>query len=144
MTGGVWRAVLIMLAAPWLGAAAVVLPVWTLIALASPSAGAMASPSPASTVAAAVLAWAGSLALLATHVGTARHFRIPAGYGLLAPVGYALGGVLAFWSVVTWSRGSVAWKGRVYAAGCRAVGGMRGCHASPPPSGSGLDRHHGS
>jgi chlorobactene glucosyltransferase len=52
---------------------------------------------------------------LAFHVAGAAHFRIPLWYGLLFPLGYTAGAVIAFDSVRQRMRGQVVWKGRSYA-----------------------------
>lgn len=67
-------------------------------------------------IASLLFAAIGSLALLGTHIGAARYFRIPFWYGLLFPFGYAAGaGILVF---AAWQRlrGQTRWKGRVYPA----------------------------
>jgi len=95
---------------------------------------------PAATVsialAAMVLAWAapviplidltdGALAalivaLLATgaafglHIAATFYFRIPFWYGLLFPLGYTAGALMALDSVRRRVRGQVSWKGRIY------------------------------
>jgi chlorobactene glucosyltransferase len=56
----------------------------------------------------------GSAAAFALHVAGAAHFRIPFWYGLLFPVGYSVGAVIALDSVRWRLTGSVRWKGRVY------------------------------
>lgn len=55
-----------------------------------------------------------ALAVFAFHIAGAVALRIPAWYGLLFPVGYTLGAVLAFYSVKRNLEGSVRWKGRTY------------------------------
>ncbi|WP_246207235.1 glycosyltransferase [Methylocystis heyeri] len=61
-------------------------------------------------------ALAASAAVLGFHIAGARHFRIPLWYGLLFPLGYSMGAVIAADSVVRRRRGRVVWKGRVYSA----------------------------
>jgi chlorobactene glucosyltransferase len=56
----------------------------------------------------------GSLIVLAVHVATARHFRIPLVYGVLFPVAYSAVAALALHSVAVRRAGRVTWKGRVY------------------------------
>jgi chlorobactene glucosyltransferase len=63
---------------------------------------------------AAVPALLGALAALALHVTGAAYFRIPLWYGLLFPLGYTVGAVMAIDSVRWRWRGRVGWKGRVY------------------------------
>jgi chlorobactene glucosyltransferase len=64
--------------------------------------------------AALVLALLGSAAAFALHIAAARHFRIPLYYGLLFPLGYTVGAVMAVDSVRRRVRGRVSWKGRIY------------------------------
>jgi chlorobactene glucosyltransferase len=64
--------------------------------------------------AALVLAAIGSAALCALHLAGAAHFDIPLWYGLLFPVGYTVGAVMALDSVRRRLTGHVHWKGRVY------------------------------
>lgn len=62
-----------------------------------------------------VFAALGSLALLGTHIGAANYFKMPLYYGVLFPIGYLLGSLVALNSVLGRMRGQVQWKGRVYA-----------------------------
>jgi chlorobactene glucosyltransferase len=48
------------------------------------------------------------------HIAGAVHFRIPFWYGLLFPLGYSIGAVMAFDSLRQRIAGRVTWKGRVY------------------------------
>ncbi len=59
-------------------------------------------------------ALAGSAAVLALHIAGTFHFRTPFWYGLLFPIGYTAGALIAIDSV--WRRwcGCVSWKGRIY------------------------------
>jgi chlorobactene glucosyltransferase len=57
-------------------------------------------------------ALAASCAAIGFHVAGARYFRIPVWYGLLFPVGYTVGAVLALDSLRRRLRGRVSWKGR--------------------------------
>ena len=66
---------------------------------------------PLDGIARALALGAAALAL-AFHVGGAAHFRIPLWYGLLFPLGYTAGAVIAFDSVRQRS-GRVVWKGRL-------------------------------
>jgi chlorobactene glucosyltransferase len=59
----------------------------------------------------AVLASAAAFGL---HIAAARHFRIPLYYGLLFPLGYPVGAVMALDSVRRRLSGRVTWKGRTY------------------------------
>lgn len=89
-----------------LGWAAVLLPLFCAIAVAQETTG--------SHITALAFSLAGTLALLGTHVGAARYFRIPVGYGLLFPLSYTLGAAIAFHGAAGRVRGKVRWKGRVY------------------------------
>ena len=60
------------------------------------------------------LATLGSAAVVGLHVGGAVHFKIPWWYGLLFPLGYTAGGVMALDSVRWRFARRVYWKGRVY------------------------------
>ena len=60
------------------------------------------------------LAGVGTGALLGLHVGGAVHFRIPWWYGLLFPLGYTAGAVMALDSIRWRLTRRVHWKGRVY------------------------------
>jgi chlorobactene glucosyltransferase len=53
-------------------------------------------------------------AAIGFHIAGARYFRIPAWYGLLFPVGYTVGALLAIDSLRRRLRGCVSWKGRTY------------------------------
>jgi chlorobactene glucosyltransferase len=64
--------------------------------------------------AALVPALLGSAAVIALHVAGALHFGIPVAYGLLFPLGYTVGALIALDSVRWRLRGRVVWKGRVY------------------------------
>jgi chlorobactene glucosyltransferase len=57
-------------------------------------------------------ALAASCAAIGFHVAGARYFRIPVWYGLLFPVGYTVGALLALDSLRRRLRGRVSWKGR--------------------------------
>jgi chlorobactene glucosyltransferase len=59
----------------------------------------------------ATLALAAALAL---HVSGARHFGIPAWYGLFFPIAYTLAAALALDGLRRSAAGTVAWKGREY------------------------------
>ena len=56
----------------------------------------------------------GALAAIGLHIAGASYFRIPLWYGLLFPLGYAAGALIALDSVRWRWRGRVAWKGRTY------------------------------
>ncbi|MGH8295128.1 MAG: hypothetical protein ACRETZ_06490, partial [Steroidobacteraceae bacterium] len=61
-----------------------------------------------------LLATLGSAAVVGLHVGGAVHFEIPWWYGLLFPLGYTVGAVMALDSVRWRFVRRVHWKGRVY------------------------------
>lgn len=85
---------------------ALALPLWSALALAgSPSALALLGFA---------LCLAGSLAVLAVHLGTAWHSRIPLWFGLLFPAAYTAVAILARSSLVLRRAGRVKWKGRTY------------------------------
>jgi chlorobactene glucosyltransferase len=89
-----------------IGWAALVLPSLAInIAIGRPSLASMAGAS---------LALLGSLAVLGIQIGTARHFRLPAAYGLLFPFAYTAVAALAWHSVGLRREGRVTWKGRTY------------------------------
>jgi chlorobactene glucosyltransferase len=71
------------------------------------------TPGPASlpSLAMALLA---SAAVFALHIAAARHFRIPPWYGLMFPLGYTAGALIAADSIRRRRQARVAWKGRVY------------------------------
>ncbi|MEX6506226.1 glycosyltransferase family 2 protein [Jiella sp. M17.18] len=60
------------------------------------------------------LSVAAFLAVLGFHIAGARHFRVPFWYGLLYPLGYTVGSILALDSVRRRLAGEVSWKGRTY------------------------------
>lgn len=61
-----------------------------------------------------VPALAGSAAAFGLHIAGAAYFRIPLWYGLLFPIGYTAGAVMAIDSIGRRMRGRVSWKGRTY------------------------------
>jgi chlorobactene glucosyltransferase len=64
--------------------------------------------------AASVVALLGSAASFALHIAAAFYFRIPFCYGLLFPLGYTAGALMALDSVRRRRSGRVSWKGRIY------------------------------
>jgi chlorobactene glucosyltransferase len=60
------------------------------------------------------LALAGSGAAIGLHVAAAFYFRIPFWYGLIFPLGYTAGALMALDSVRRRRSGRVVWKGRIY------------------------------
>jgi chlorobactene glucosyltransferase len=61
-----------------------------------------------------LLALAASGAAVGLHVAAAFYFRIPFWYGLIFPIGYTAGALMAVDSVRRRIRGRIAWKGRIY------------------------------
>jgi chlorobactene glucosyltransferase len=61
-----------------------------------------------------ILALVGSGAALGLHIAATRYFRIPFWYGLLFPLGYTAGGLMALDSIRRRLSGRVSWKGRIY------------------------------
>jgi chlorobactene glucosyltransferase len=61
-----------------------------------------------------LVALAGSGAAIGLHVAAAFYFRIPFWYGLVFPLGYTVGALMAFDSVRRRLSGRVTWKGRIY------------------------------
>lgn len=55
-----------------------------------------------------------SAVVLGIQIGTARHFRIPAAFGLIFPLGYIVAACLACRSAAAHFSGRVTWKGRTY------------------------------
>jgi len=68
----------------------------------------------AAAIAGAALAFVGLAIVVGIHIGTARHFRIPAAFGLCFPLGYTMAACLAWRSVLLHYNGRVTWKGRTY------------------------------
>jgi chlorobactene glucosyltransferase len=56
----------------------------------------------------------GSGVIFGLHIAGASYFRIPMWYGLLFPLGYTVGTIMAIDSVWRRWRGRVSWKGRTY------------------------------
>ena len=81
-------------------------------------------------IAALVLAAAASVALLGTHIGTARYFRIPWWYGPLFPLGYAIGAAVLLYATWEQKHGQVRWKGRIYPAAQEDSGAKAGVRAA--------------
>ena len=61
-----------------------------------------------------LLALAGSGAALGLHLAATFYFRIPFWYGLVFPLGYTVGALMAIDSVRRRLSGRVIWKGRIY------------------------------
>jgi chlorobactene glucosyltransferase len=60
------------------------------------------------------LSLVGSAVVIGIQVGTARHFRVGAVFGLLFACGYTLAAVIACHSALLRHRGRVRWRGRTY------------------------------
>ena len=87
---------------------------WTSLLL--PSAiilAAVGEPSPA-VLSGAALAALGSAVVIGIQCGTARHFRVPAAFGLIFALGYTAVAGIACNAVLTSLSGRVTWKGRTY------------------------------
>jgi chlorobactene glucosyltransferase len=103
-----------MFGGPWSTATAALLAFalsWTAVLL--PIAIALADHDESAAAAIAISAAASLIALVFHAVGAA-HLRIPMWYGLLFPVGYTVGAVLALDSIFRRRRGGITWKGRTY------------------------------
>ena len=74
---------------------------------------ALSEPSPA-TLGGAALALLSSAVVIGIQCATARHFRIPAAFGLIYALGYIAVACLAFNGVLLSLIGRVTWKGRIY------------------------------
>ncbi len=61
-----------------------------------------------------LLALAGSGAAIGLHLAATFYFRIPFWYGLVFPLGYSVGALMAVDSVRRRLSGRVSWKGRIY------------------------------
>ena len=61
-----------------------------------------------------ILALAGSGAAIGLHIAAMVHFRVPFWYGLLFPLGYTVGALLALDSVRRRLSGRMSWRGRIY------------------------------
>jgi chlorobactene glucosyltransferase len=86
---------------------------WAAVAIPAQDAAACLAhiPDPWAALIPALLASAAAFGL---HIAAARHFRIPFYYGLLFPLGYTVGAVMALDSVRRRLSGRVTWKGRIY------------------------------
>ena len=60
------------------------------------------------------LALAACGAAFGLHIAATSYFRIPFWYGLIFPIGYSVGAVMAVDSVRLRLSGKVSWKGRIY------------------------------
>lgn len=85
-------------------------------------------------LAALIVSSLGTLALLGTHVGAARYFRIPVLYGFFFPAAYLLGAAVALYGLAQLRRHQVRWKGRTYFnSGARPELAARPARAANPP-----------
>ncbi len=92
--------------------AAVVL-AWVVVLL---PAAALATGPVALRLTAITAAFGAALVAFGFHVAGARHFGIPPWYGLLFPLGYTAGALIALDSIRRRTTGRVVWKGRTYPA----------------------------
>ncbi len=126
MLGGPRRTLVTALVAVALAWASVLIPLFDILACLKGASGAgvlgtLGVAGTAGTVgstgtalAALVPALAASLAAFGLHLAGAVHFRIPIFYGLLFPLGYTVGAIIAMDSVRWRLARRVHWKGRVY------------------------------
>jgi chlorobactene glucosyltransferase len=105
MLGGPLPTIATALFATVMAWAAIALPALALVGWANGATGASA---------AAVPALLGALAAFGLHIAGASYFRIPLWYGLLFPIGYTAGSIIALDSLRWRLTGRVRWKGRVY------------------------------
>ncbi len=103
--GGPAATLAVALAAVILAWAALAIPLIDLAGWARDAHGALA---------ALILALAASGAAFGLHIAATFYFRIPFCYGLLFPLGYTAGALIALDSVRRRLRGRVSWKGRIY------------------------------
>jgi chlorobactene glucosyltransferase len=108
MVGGPTRTLALAGTAVVLGWAAVLVPAYDASACLAGGRGACAALIPA---------LAASCAAFALHVAAAAHFGIPQVYGLIFPLGYTVGAMIAVDSVRWRAIGRVRWKGRTYEKG---------------------------
>jgi chlorobactene glucosyltransferase len=87
---------------------------WTTLALPiAIGAALLDQPTPAACIG-FTLSLVGSAVVMGIQVGTARHFRVAAVFGLLFACGYTLAAMIAFNSALSRHRGRVRWRGRTY------------------------------
>ena len=103
--GGQGTTLMVALAGVTLAWAAVAIPLIDAVAWAQGVQGACA---------ALVVALLGSAAAFGLHIAATFYFRIPFCYGLLFPLGYTAGALMALDSVRRRRSGRVSWKGRIY------------------------------
>jgi chlorobactene glucosyltransferase len=105
MLGGPWPTIFTAAAAVLLAWAVVLVPAIDIVLCANGSDGACLALVPAV---------AASAAAFGLHLAGAAFFRIPLIYGLLFPLGYSVGALIAADSLRWRMTGRVRWKGRVY------------------------------
>ncbi|MBO0715797.1 MAG: glycosyltransferase [Rhizobiales bacterium] len=105
MLGGPIRTIAIAAAAVALAWAAWLIPLSDALHCAQGSPGSCAALIPAAL---------GSAAAFGLHIAGASYFGIPPWYGLLFPLGYSAGALIAIDSVRRRLSGRVSWKGRTY------------------------------
>jgi hypothetical protein len=71
------------------------------------------APSPSELIGLGLMS-SGSVVALGVQLNTARHFRIPAVYGLLMPLGYTMAALLVCHGLRLRLSGRIGWKGRRY------------------------------
>lgn len=86
---------------------------WAAVAIPLIDAAAWAAGVPGAAAALA-MALTGSAAAFGLHIAATFYFRIPFCYGLLFPLGYTTGALMALDSVRRRLSGRVSWKGRIY------------------------------
>ncbi len=94
-------------------AVSAVLLAWSTVAIPTLDALSWAAGRPWAAVA-TLIAAAASTAIFGLHVAATFYFRIPFWYGLLSPLGYTIGAIMAADSVRRRITGRIAWKGRMY------------------------------
>ena len=105
MLGGPLRTIAIAVAAVALAWAAWLIPLRDAVDCAQGNSGSCAGLIPAAL---------GSAAAFGLHIAGASYFGIPPWYGLLFPLGYSAGALIAIDSVRRRLSGRVSWKGRTY------------------------------
>ena len=105
MLGGPLTTAATAIAAVTLAWAALLVPLFDAVGCARGSSDACFALAPALTA---------SVMAFGLHLAGAIHFGIPIWYGLLFPLGYSAGALLAFDSLLWRLTGRVSWKGRIY------------------------------
>lgn len=105
MLGGTLRTIAIAVAAVALAWAAWLLPIIDAVPCADGNTGACIALIPAAL---------GSAAAFGLHIAGTSYFGIPPWYGLLFPLGYSAGAMIAIDSVRRRLSGRISWKGRTY------------------------------